>query len=55
MKKFIINEEQLNGLLQYLYKQPFENVANGVYMLQNLPVLNKEETEVKTIPIKKEE
>lgn len=36
MKKFIITEEVLNGILQYLMTRPYQEVAKGIEALQKL-------------------
>ena len=37
MKKFIITEEVVQGLLAYLQERPFKEVAQGIQTLINLP------------------
>lgn len=37
MKKYEINQEQVDGLLKYLYGRPFIEVVQGVNLLNGLP------------------
>jgi len=48
MKKFIITEEVVKGLLNYLQERPFKEVAQGIQTLINLPE-HKEKEEPKEV------
>lgn len=44
-KKYIISEEVLLGILNYLKTRPFQEVCGAIPVLSNLPELKKEEAE----------
>ena len=37
MKNFIITEQQLQGIVDYLRKRPYGEVAQGIELLSSLP------------------
>jgi hypothetical protein len=43
MKKFIITEEILAGILQYLVTRPYQEVATGIQTLSKLEEIKQEE------------
>lgn len=46
MRKYIIDEETLKGILSYLSSRPWSEVQQGMSVLQSLPLLEDEkETE----------
>lgn len=51
-KKFVLNGEQQQMLLNYLYQRPYAEVARGVEMLQSLPELKVAEAEAPVEPLK---
>lgn len=43
-KKFIITEEILNGIVQYLASKPYGEVAEGIQALSTLEEIKEEKT-----------
>lgn len=41
--KYIITQEQLQGIINYLASRPYGEVVEGIEMLRKLPVMEKEE------------
>jgi hypothetical protein len=44
MKQYKINEEVLNAILVYLMTRPYQDVANGIKMLQSLEEIKEDKT-----------
>jgi len=36
----LISVAQRNALIEYMAKQPYQDVANGIHFLRNAPVIN---------------
>ncbi len=45
MKKFIVTEEVLIGILKYLHTRPYQEVVNLIQVIQKVEELKEEETE----------
>lgn len=56
MKTFLINEDLIKGLLNYLLDKPYKEVWQGVVALQNLPEYKDPASKVqsKNEPVNKE-
>lgn len=44
MKKYILDEQSLNAILDYLANRPYREVCDGINGLKNLPELVEAET-----------
>lgn len=45
MKKYIITEENIKALINYLASRPFAEVHQGIQMLSSLPVIEEPKEE----------
>lgn len=53
MKIYLINETLIKALIGYLNNRPYQEVAEGIKFLQNLPELEEEKAneQIQTIPV----